>query len=447
MTKTHRLLALFVLFLAACSSPEGESTGAGQSALGGARGLRRPSNVPSSYVATPNGYFDPSCVARLAPGETAKADGTIHTAFGGVRSVAGCTKDRFDVAGKVMPIGHAGAALQTAASTGIEPAAATTYNGWVESYNTTSIGAVSFLSSTWVVPATPSAGNQGQTIFFFNGLEGLPTVESILQPVIAYENGTWSATSWNCCASGTTFTGNTIAINPGDVIVGTVTGINCTASSGLCQNWLIETLDQTTNQSSVLQTESWGVALNWVFPAVMEVYGVSACNDFPASGKLTFFDQAYTTVSGSSGTSAGWSLGLGSVSPACSYGGQNNGSSLTLDFTAAGSAGVTSDGSGNFAASCNSLSLSGSALSARCYNIAGQLESTSLDLNTCITNNDGIAAFQANGGYNASCQSCALSGSVMSCKCYDIYGQLRPTSIDVNNHVSNCNGALTCGGC
>ena len=79
--------------------------------------------------------------------------------------------------------------------------------------------------------------------------------------------------------------------------------------------------------------------------------------------------------------------------------------------------------------------------------ISGQLAATSLDLNTCITNNDGIAAFQTNGGYYGSCTNCALNGTVLSCQCYDFYGEARPTSINVNNHVSNCNGVLTCGGC
>ena len=444
MTTTSRLLAVFVLFLFACSSPSGESVGGGQSAIGASS--HRPANVPSTYRVTPNGYFDPACVATVSPDEIVHSDGTIRSLISGrTRKVEACTKPRFDLAGNEMPIGHAGAAL--AHPEAIEPAAATTYNGWVESYNTTSIGAVSFLTSTWIVPATPSAGNQGQTIFFFNGLEGVPTVESILQPVIAYENGTWTATSWNCCATGTTFTGNTISISPGDVIVGTVTGTNCNASSGLCENWLIQTLDQNTNQTSTLSTESWGVALNWVFPAVMEVYGVSACNYFPASGKLTFSNQGYTTVGGTSATSASWGLGLGSVTPSCGYGGQNNGSSLTLDFTSAGSQSVSSDSSGNYSASCSNTSLSGSTLSSSCYNVSGQAEATSLDLDTCITNNDGIAAFQTNGGYAGSCNGCTLSGSTMSCQCYDFYGVPRPTSINVNNHVSNCNGKLTCGGC
>jgi hypothetical protein len=443
MTHVFRRLVLLAPLLAACSSSlPSDPNASDQSALEGSSLARRPASVPATYSPTPNGYFDRSCIAKVLPGETAHADGTIRDGRGAVRSAMSCNRPRFDLAGHEIPKGKAGAPL-------IAPEAqpATAYNGWVESYNTTSIGAVSYLSSTWVVPATPSAGNQGQTIFFFNGLEGVPTVESILQPVIAYENGTWTATSWNCCASGTTFTGNTIPINPGDVIVGTVTGTNCDLSTGLCNDWLIETLDQNTGQVSQLQTASWGVALNWTFAGVMEVYGVSACGDYPASGKIAFYDQAYTTVAGASGTSAGWNLGLGSVSPDCGYGGQNGGSSVTLDFSGGGSASVSSDSTGNFAASCSGISLSGSVLSASCYAISGQLQPTSLDLNTCITNDDGIAAFQANGGYGGSCHGCSLHGTVMTCQCSDYFGQSRATSIDVNDRVSNCNGKLTCGGC
>jgi hypothetical protein len=272
-------------------------------------------------------------------------------------------------------------------------------------------------------------------------------VESILQPVLTFSNGHWTATSWNCCASGTTFTGNTIDVNPGDVIVGSVMGTDCNPSTGLCNSWSIQTLDQTTNQASVLETSSWGVALNWVFPAVLEVYGVSSCSDLPASGGLTFAQQTYTTVSGSSGTSAAWQLGLGSVSPSCGYGGQNDGSSVTLDFTGAGSVAVSTDGTGNFAASCSGIALQGNVLSASCYDIAGQSAATTLDLDTCITNDNGALAWQANGGYAGSCSGCGLGGTIMTCNCGEFTGDVGSTSIDINDHVSNCNGVLTCGGC
>ncbi len=321
---------LLAALVVACSSP-GENIGSSTNAITSNHPRFMPASVPGNYAATPYGFFHPSCMAQVQPGETALTDGTIRTAKGEVRAVAPCSETRFDPAGRVMPVGSARGAAPANA-----PASTTAYNGWIESYNSTSIGALSSLSATWVVPAAPAAPNDGQTIYFFNGLEGLPTVESILQPVLGFSNGHCTATSWNCCKSGTTYYGNTINVSPGDVILGTVTGTSCDSSSGLCNNWSIQTLDQNTGEAAVLQTSAWGVAENWVFAGVLEVYGVATCDDLPASGELVFANQGYATVNGTS-PAPNWQLGLGSVSPACGYGGVNNNSSVTLDFTSAGS--------------------------------------------------------------------------------------------------------------
>jgi hypothetical protein len=331
--------AVFLIVLTAgCSSDSGEASASGQAALSRPGG-KMPASVPGGYVATPYGFFDPSCVERINPGETAQSDGTIVDSSGGVRTAAKCTKARFDPTGSPMPIGKAGGQKSATSVPSATSPAASTYNGWLENYSTTSTGALSYLAATWVVPQTPAAGSDGQVLFFFNGLEGLPTVESILQPVLAYENGEWFAQSWNCCASGTTYNAGTIPVSPGDVIVGTINGTNCDTSSGLCNNWTIETLDQNTGQSSVLQTSAWGVAENWVFAGVLEVYGVGSCDDLSASGSIAFDNIAYTTV-GNTGAGASWSLGLGSVTPSCGYGGQDNGTSVVLDFTGAASGSV-----------------------------------------------------------------------------------------------------------
>ena len=327
---------LFTVGLAACGSSPGEATGTtsgSENQVTSNHPRFRPANVPDHYSATPFGFFDPSCMAHIAPDEVAQKNGTVLKADGTTRTVAPCTAQRYDPTGKEMPIGSA-----KVAPTGVEPASSNAYNGWLENYSTTSTGALSYLAATWVVPETPAAGNDGQTLFFFNGLEGLPTVESILQPVLAYENGQWFAQSWNCCASGTTYNANTIPVSPGDVIVGTISGTNCNTSSGLCNNWTIETLDQNTGQSSVLQTSAWGVAENWVFAGVLEVYGVGSCADLSPSGSLAFNNISYTTV-GNTGATANWQLGLGNVTPSCGYGGQVNGSSVVLDFTGAGGSG------------------------------------------------------------------------------------------------------------
>jgi hypothetical protein len=71
-----RAITLPLLLLAACSSPPGDSAGSSQSAVAASRPGHRPANVPAEYVATPYGFFDPSCVARVEPGESARNDGS-----------------------------------------------------------------------------------------------------------------------------------------------------------------------------------------------------------------------------------------------------------------------------------------------------------------------------------------------------------------------------------
>jgi hypothetical protein len=395
---------LILCALAACSSPQNEATGSSSQDVTQNHPKFRPENVPDAYSATPFGFFDPSCMAHVAADEIAQADGTVLKADGTKRSVAACSAPRFDPTGKAMPIGSAKIAQASAT-----PAATSAYNGWLENYSTTSTGALSYLAATWVVPETPAAGNDGQTLFFFNGLEGLPTVESILQPVLAYENGQWFAQSWNCCATGTTFNADTIPVSPGDTIVGTVTGTNCDTSSGLCNNWTIETRDQNSGQSSILQTSAWGVAENWVFAGVLEVYGVGSCDDLSPSGSVSFNDIAYTTVNGS-GASANWGLGLGSVTPSCGYGGQDNGSSVTLDFTGAGGSTGTTATTYNF----GTLADPGSCMDALSAGTADGTQIQEWDCNGTVAQS--YAELDAGGGdvnlYNANANKCVdVSGS------------------------------------
>jgi hypothetical protein len=372
-----RAIVLLATLLAACSSTS-ERVGSNQDAVTTNHPRFMPASVPGTYAATPYGFFHPSCMTRVEPGETALEDGTIRTATGQVKTVAPCTETRFDPEGRVMPIGSAHATPSPAS-----PAAATAYNGWIESYNTTSLGALGYLAATWVVPAAPAAPNDGQTIYFFNGLEGVPTVESILQPVLGFSNGHWTATSWNCCKSGTTYYGNTIDVNPGDVIVGTVTGTQC-ASSGLCNSWSIQTLDKNTGEAAVLTTSAWGVAENWVFAGVLEVYGASTCDDLPASGLLAFSNQAYSTVNGTS-PAPNWQLGLGSVTPSCGYGGAVNGSTVTLDFTSAGSVVTGPSGGGNGLAVGGSYALHTAANPSSCLDVYadGSADLTQIDEYAC----------------------------------------------------------------
>jgi hypothetical protein len=322
----HRTLTIgfgasLTLVLGACSAaPGGEedvATSTQSDALTVVHPKGAPSAVPTNYTATPHGFFDPSCVAAVQPGEEIQEDGSVLTTSGTIRTVRECTKQTFQADG-------------TPSSSGV-PQPSTTYNNWQENYNSTSQGPLKYLSAQWRVPERPHLANDGQVLYFFNGLEQLPNVASILQPVLAYYGGEWTATSWNCCQKGTTFHGNTIAVNPGDLIVGTVTGSDCNGSTGVCGRWSIETRDANTGQASVLAARAT-LKQNWAFAGVMEVYGVTSCLDLPASGKLAFLDQSFKTVSGAS-AKADWVFA--DAKTPCGYGGILSGATATLDFSSA----------------------------------------------------------------------------------------------------------------
>lgn len=285
----------------------------------------RPQGVPIDYVVTPNGFFSPSCVQRVAESETLHADGSIESANGMLRKPAACTQAhyRFD-----------GTRVEANGSFSLPPISAArkpTINGWVEDANYDSSVNIGKLVATWKVPSTPT-NQSGQTDYFFPGLEQLPTVESILQPVLGYGafSGTvWTLSSWNCCVSGTTYYSGPIKVNAGDTILGTT---QCKAANS-CGTWTITSKDVTTGKSTTLTTSPYG-NLKWVFGGVMEVYGVSSCNQLPASSPLTYTGIAVynTAFSKISNTPWGADYPVGSSSPQCGYNVSTTSSSVTLKY-------------------------------------------------------------------------------------------------------------------
>jgi cytolysin (calcineurin-like family phosphatase) len=101
--------------------------------------------------------------------------------------------------------------------------------------------------------------------------------------------------------------------------------------------------------------------------------------------------------------------------------------------------------SGQFGSSCSNIALQGNnVLAASCATSSGS-QSTTLDLNTCITNAGGTLWWDTtSGNYAASCNSCSLSATQLTCKCGSGSGT---TSIELNNNISNCNGTLKYGPC
>jgi hypothetical protein len=269
----------------------------------------RPANVPSDYVATPAGYFHPSCVVYLADGEQVTARGDVRQPDQSVRQVQACTRPSFDMQGAARERDAAGVDVRPAAS----------FSGWL-AYSETNPGGVaaSEMVADWVVPSAPASAT-GQVLYYFPGLES-SSVVTILQPVLAwngYNNNAWTMANWNCCKSGTVYTGKPINVRVDDQIHGAMNGAGCKKSTP-CTAWSITSTDVTTGQSTTFQTSSYNQLFNWYFGGVMEVYGVGDCAQFPANGSITFtnvkvWDYAGHTLSPTYGGR------VASGAPSCGY--------------------------------------------------------------------------------------------------------------------------------
>ena len=277
-------------------------------------GADRPASVPEHFVITPFGYFDPSCVRTLAAGEHVMQGGRVQHADGIVESQPlACSQPHFL---------HTGVRVEANSAHAISAKANPTINGWIESasINTGSESqAYSSMNATWIVPRNPNA-NDGQTVYYFPGFEDIGNVQSILQPVLGYNQGAWTIASWNCCINGVTTNSAPMQVNPGDTIYGNVTP-NCGAGTLSCNTWNVSTQDNNTGQITALtNTPSEGQVFNWAFGGVLEVYGINSCDDLPPDGQTTYdqinvYDQNDNLIN-----SPQWQTSVnGNENPSCNY--------------------------------------------------------------------------------------------------------------------------------
>lgn len=346
------------------SAPGAVNASAASAPLVGRPG-ERPAGVPADFVPTPNGYFHPSCMVTLRDDEVLGRDLILRGLDGGVRrSVAPCAYPHYTRLGRaIAPVDIAappspgapppacsnlGAGCSTGTSccsgTCTSSACAQFYDGWTIAYwwFASTLPPDPTLTGKWLVPPSPTGDSTSTsgapvTLYYFDDVEmEQGNNVDILQPVLGYGypwGNQWTITSWNCCTSGITATSTAVDVNPGDVIKGVTAGTNCDASS-VCQNWTVTTTDLTTGKSTVLNTTEPN-APNVVNPAVLEAYGVTACDMFPPGGEETFFDTTLTA-----GADAGTlSLTYNATSdpnagtPACGYAGTSSGDSYTIIYS------------------------------------------------------------------------------------------------------------------
>lgn len=326
--------ALFLGYLAvmlmACSAtndpgeadPEGTQASTSTSYL--SISANRPASVPADYVVTPVGYLHPSCIAGMSESETL-ANGKITNKDGKSRAVPKCAYPRYDRTGAV--VGSSGSEKKTTAAA----PPPLPFSGWVESANTADYGPLNWISANWKVPTAPAV-DVGQTIYYFPGIQpiGNAPTYTILQPVLGWNSGQWTIQSWNCCAEGTAVNSPAQVVNAGDTIYGYVQGNVC--SGGVCSQWQVYTGDWTNGRHSTLNTTAFGNQMGWAFAGVLEVYGISACNQYPASGSATFTNIQVRNTNYQQ-ISPLWNVGWTSDQPQCHYNVAATGSS-TVKLTA-----------------------------------------------------------------------------------------------------------------
>jgi hypothetical protein len=204
-------------------------------------------------------------------------------------------------------------------------------HAWIEYASVTTTSSYGELYAEWTVPPTPTS-NDGQTLFFFPGLEDSKDVVTILQPVLGWNSdyaSAWGIASWNCCEKGTTYEATPQPVSPGDTILGYMFD-TCSAGTLSCGSWNIVTWDlQNGNYSQLLNTSSFKQTFNWAFAGAVEVYNIKQCTDYPSNGtyygshaisfnEVGLYNDSFALIASPAWSISNVSTGL---TPQCSYGG------------------------------------------------------------------------------------------------------------------------------
>ncbi|MFC5743152.1 hypothetical protein [Dyella tabacisoli] len=286
----------------------------------------RPPGVPGDFVITPNGYFSAACVQLVQADEKVHTDGRIERADGAIRKPATCTQPHYTSGGmRVEPNGAVTAPFGYKSTV-------PSYSGWVLYTSYSSNKAIGRIVANWTVPAAPtSAGSQ--VVYFFPGLEQLPNVQSILQPVLGwngYNDKAWTMASWNCCVSGTTYHSSPIKVSKGDKLLGDTYS---TCAPGVsCSVWAIVSTDTTNGRSTTLRTNPYNT-LNWVFGGVLEAYGIGTCSQY-AGSPINYTNIKVYDINNVQVASPPWqgTNVIGSGSPQCNYHIAATASTATLSY-------------------------------------------------------------------------------------------------------------------
>lgn len=295
-------------------------------------GPNRPAAVPGDFVITPFGYFHPSCVNHLAKGDVLHTDEkSIQHANGTSTKIPVCAYPHYTSDGEAI--------------TGDAPAANPPSIGHshVVTVTDTTTSAYGAMDETVLVPPPPK-NNDGQILYFYFGLQDIDDVVTVLQPVVGWNadfDSAWGIASWNCCVNGATNESSPLPVNSGDEIIGQIEN-TCGPpphANEHCPSWTVYAIDNTLElllgesyATGFNSTSSYGQTFNWAFGAVMEVYNIAQCGDYPSSTRVSYYETYLYNYKFAQIDNPKWTTTVASgLSPVCGYGGGPR-TQLTLAF-------------------------------------------------------------------------------------------------------------------
>jgi len=147
---------------------------------------------------------------------------------------------------------------------------------------------MSKFTGNYVVPAgDPLEGRA--TLYYFIGMQnnGQGPV-NILQPVLAYQGSGWTYTSWICCPSNISTTGNTVRTNKGATLSGSIVRVDGST-------WDVSGENES-GQKTDLKQRVGPYKYTWA-DVTFEQYSYSNCKQSP-KGPITFKDMVITNGEG-----------------------------------------------------------------------------------------------------------------------------------------------------
>jgi len=282
--------------------------------LGGCDRVAAPTNEASAersaaaqllqgdYVATPAGWWHRSCVHAVPNGSHLERNGRVTRPDRSTVQLPRCQYPSYPTrpgAGPTPP----------------------TNNGWIEWADYQPGQDFHEIDAGWKVPAVPvGAYSSGMVYYTFPGIQSGPPHPFINQPVLAYGfapdygGNFWTVAAWHCdTGPGCVHSSPVLTVSANDDLSGTVAASACV--NGVC-TWTITGVDVTQSTRtffSVSDTDNYNLGVG----GAVEVYGLTACNQYPLNGVfytgITLFDAAGVQ------TTPSWTPHVATTTPVCSF--------------------------------------------------------------------------------------------------------------------------------